>query len=254
MSKRTVIKIGGSMLAELSADFYKGLAERQRAGEEIIIVHGGGPAINEQLVKAKITIEFDQGLRKTTGEVLAIVKDVLFEQMNKGIVKTLQQTGVEAVSLSGFKHACIQAELIDEARLGFVGAVTSVQTKIIEEILLKNAIPVIAPLGLTSCGREVNINADTVAASIAKALAADEFIVVTDVDGVYIQKQKKAKLNEIEINQFIEQGEITGGMIPKVTGALNSLSDHLTCVRIVSGKEKLTLNSGTMIEKGTLVP
>ncbi|GAF22417.1 acetylglutamate kinase [Bacillus sp. JCM 19047] len=254
MSKRTVIKIGGSMLAELSEDFYNGLIERQRSGEELIIVHGGGPAINDQLQKANIEVEFEQGLRKTTAPVLTIVKDVLFHQVNQSIVNQLQALGMNAISLNGYDHRFIHATLMDEQRLGLVGDVKMVHTEVLETALREQMVPVVSPLGLTACGKQVNINADTVASSVAKALAAEEFIVVTDVDGVYIKAEKQAKLNEIDIKKFIEQGDITGGMIPKVTGALDSLSEHLQRVRIVSGKERLTVESGTVIEKGTLVP
>ncbi|KQL57634.1 hypothetical protein AN965_09085 [Alkalicoccobacillus plakortidis] len=254
VSKRTVIKIGGSMLAELSEEFYKGLIERQRSGEELIIVHGGGPAINEQLERANIEVEFDNGLRKTTAQVLTIVKDVLFHQVNQSIVSQLQALGMNAISLNGYDHRFVHATLLDEQRLGLVGDVKAVHTDVLETALREQMVPVVSPLGLTECGKQVNINADTVASAVAKALTAEEFIVVTDVDGVYIQAEKQAKLNEKDIKKFIEQGDITGGMIPKVTGALNSLSDHLQRVRIVSGKQRLTVESGTVIEKGTLVP
>lgn len=251
--KISVIKVGGSTLAGLSNQFYEGLAERLDLGEKLVIVHGGGPAINEQLEALAIPNTFVNGLRKTTQDVLTVAESILCGQMNKGIVRRLHQVGIGSVGICGCDAQTFLVRPIDYETLGFVGEITKVNTKLVDMLLENAMIPVIAPIGMDNSGQPFNVNADTAAAAIASALHADELVFVTDVDGVFNNGQLISELDERHAKALIADGVIRDGMVPKVSGALASLSDRLTKVRIINGQNRFKKASGTLIVKESIV-
>ncbi len=243
----SVLKIGGSTLEKLSDTFYQGIVNRVEKGDNVIIVHGGGPAINHQLEALAIKSEFCEGLRKTTTDVLTIVEQVLSGQTNKEIVRKLKLAGAEAVGISGCDGSTLIAKEIDVHKWGYVGNVTTVSTKLLDLLLTNQMIPVVAPVAMNQLGQPLNVNADAAASAIAAAVSAEEFVFVTDVDGVFHNGKKLDQIYSKQAEQLIADGVISGGMIPKVKGALASLTSSLNKVRIVNGNASYDERSGTII-------
>ncbi|CAM3530809.1 acetylglutamate kinase [Marinicrinis lubricantis] len=235
-----VMKCGGSTLAALPDLFFEELKQLQSDGIVPVIVHGGGPAISATLEKLEIPTQFVNGLRKTSEEVLDVVEMVLSGQINKQIVRKLNQAGAHAIGLSGIDGNLIEAQPVEgHEEIGFVGDVTQVRADLIEGIIGLGAIPVIAPLGIDAKGQRYNINADTSAGAVAASLGVEHLIVVTDVPGmmktVNGEKVILPATTEAEIQEMIQSGEIYGGMIPKVKAALKCLQGGVSEVVIVSG-------------------
>ncbi|WP_026293897.1 acetylglutamate kinase [Saccharibacillus kuerlensis] len=254
-----VMKCGGSTLAALPEAFFTDLAELQAAGVRPVIVHGGGPAISENLEKLGIPTEFVNGLRRTTEEVLDVVEMVLAGTINKLIVRRIQSAGGRAIGLSGSDGSLIQAEPVtNTAEVGLVGDVVHVEADIVTGILGMGYIPVIAPLGVDAGGQRYNINADTAAGAVASFIGAHRMIVVTDVPGILkmVDGIKKAlpSVTFAEIEAMIDSGEIYGGMIPKVKAAMKCIHGDVQEVVIVNGSEERVLSrllSGEQI--GTVI-
>jgi acetylglutamate kinase len=242
IKKNFVIKCGGSTLAALPQHFYTELATCQQEGWQPIIIHGGGPAISQALDQLGIASEFVDGLRRTSAEVLQVVEMVLAGSINKQVVRRLLSAGAQAVGLSGTDGQLLTAIPVANAdSIGYVGKVTEVNTKLLHTVLTAGYIPVIAPLGLSTDIQPYNVNADTAAAAVASAMEASPFIVVTDVPGIIGTvagaKQVLKQVTPAQIAAMIENGEIYGGMIPKVQAALACLSGRVTEVVIASGEE-----------------
>lgn len=222
-----VMKCGGSTLAALPESFFEDLKQLQNNGMQPVIVHGGGPAISDNLTKLGIETEFVGGLRKTTDAVLDVVEMVLAGSINKQIVRRIQGTGARALGLSGVDGSLIQAQPVpNHAEVGFVGDVTFVESSIIHGVMDMGYMPVIAPVGVDASGQRYNINADTAAGAVASHMGVDRMIVVTDVPGIMTSAGgEKRVLPEVSIQQIedmITSGEIYGGMIPKVRAALTA--------------------------------
>lgn len=191
-TERFVMKCGGSTLAALPDTFYQQLAQLQAKGMMPVIVHGGGPAISAMLDKLGIESEFVGGLRKTDEAVLDVVEMVLAGQINKQIVRRLTGTGARAVGLSGTDGGLIQARPVsNRAEVGYVGDVTRVNAELVEALISRQYMPVIAPLGLDGGGQRYNINADTAAGAIAAHLGVERLIVITDVPGIMKMKRRR---------------------------------------------------------------
>jgi acetylglutamate kinase len=243
-----VIKCGGSTLAALPDVFFIDLHNLQQAGTIPVIVHGGGPAISDTLAKLGIETEFVHGLRKTNDAVLDVVEMVLAGQINKEIVRKIQQFGAKALGLSGVDGHLIQAQPVaNAAEVGFVGDVTAINASLIEGIIAMGYIPVIAPIGLSEDGgQRFNINADTAAGAVASFLGVERMIVVTDVPGIL--KKLDGELSVLptvtvpEIEAMITSGEIYGGMIPKVRAAIQCIQGRVREVVIVDGAEPEVLS------------
>jgi acetylglutamate kinase len=235
-----VIKCGGSTMDLLPDAFFQAVADLQQAGRRIVIVHGGGPAINGMLERLAITHRFVDGLRVTCEETLQVVEMVLCGQINKRLVRRLTQAGAKAWGVSGIDGAMLTAERTPKP-LGLVGEVKGVDTSIPAAILERGYVPVIAPLAVSTAGTETfNVNADVAAGAIAAALAAERLVMVTDVPGILRPDQDGAKTlvaetDAEEIGQMIADGVITGGMIPKVQAALDALSQGVSRVVICRG-------------------
>ena len=240
--KRIVIKLGGSMLEGLNENFFTNFKKLQADGHEIVIVHGGGPAINKALAANGVTTTSINGIRVTSAEAIGIVQSTLVGQVNPALVHQLNKSGIQAIGLSGYDSQLLQCTILDEATYGFVGEIQQVNTAFIE-VLLKNGItPVISSIGCTINGDPLNINADTVASEVALAIKAESLQLVTDTPGIKIGGEVQGIVTFEKINDWITSGDIYGGMIPKVTAALDCLKAGIPSVQIVGDQL-----SGTII-------
>lgn len=231
--KRTVIKLGGSMLEGLDEAFFLEMIEQQQAGEEFIIVHGGGPAINKALAAKGVASSVLDGIRVTSKEAIGIVHSALMEEVNPFLVQQLKNAGIHAKGLSGAEQQLLSCTLLDEARYGQVGDIQQVNATLIENLLEKELVPVISCIGADVQGNPLNINADTVASSVALAMQADRLLLVTDTPGIKIDEQVQQTATASQINAWVESGDIYGGMLPKVQAALDCLTEGVPVVSIV---------------------
>ncbi|BBI36118.1 acetylglutamate kinase [Cohnella abietis] len=241
MSKQHfVMKCGGSTLAALPDAFFEELREMQENGIQPVIVHGGGPAINETLGKLGIESRFVGGLRVTDEATLDVVEMVLAGRINKEIVRKLQKNGAKSIGLSGTDGSLIMVKPVANAHdVGLVGEVTGVNASLIKGIIELGYLPVIAPIGIDEAGQRYNINADTAAGAVASQLGVDTMIVVTDVPGIMrTVNGEKVVLKQVtfaDIEEMIQSEEIYGGMIPKVRAAMSCLHGNVKEVLIVDG-------------------
>ncbi|MDM5156322.1 acetylglutamate kinase [Bacillus sp. DX1.1] len=251
MKECIVVKCGGSMLDRLDSVFF-GCIEQLVKKYRVIVVHGGGPEIDATLKRFNIPIEKKNGLRVTTKEVMEVVQMVLCGSINKKLVLNFQKHHLDAVGISGCDGQLLQVTPFGP-KLGYVGEVRCVGTSLLKTLLERNYIPLIAPIGLSD-GKLYNVNADTAAAGIAVAMGAKELLFITDVDGVLCEGKLVKQAGESELLHLIEQGVITGGMIPKVQAALTSLQMGVHHVSIVNGTkhfiEEMGEWRGTTVIKG----
>ncbi|KQX63855.1 acetylglutamate kinase [Paenibacillus sp. Root444D2] len=248
------MKCGGSTLAALPFSFFEDMRQLQDEGIVTVIVHGGGPAISETLGKLGIESGFVNGLRVTNEAVLDVVEMVLSGQINKEIVRRIQLTGAMALGLSGVDGHLIEAKPVANSHeVGLVGDVTKVNAELIQGIVNMGYIPVIAPVGLgADGGQRYNINADTAAGAVASHLGVEQMVVVTDVPGIMKtvdgKKQVLPVVSVAEIEEMIANGDIYGGMIPKVRAAIACIQGRVQEVVIVNGSEPNVLSK---VLKGT---
>lgn len=250
--KIVVIKLGGSVIDELASGFYQSLNELQSQGYKLVFVHGGGPDINEMLALYNVKPEFVNGLRKTGLDTLKVVEMTLAGQTNRKLVSLLSSHNFNAIGINGSDGKLLNAEFINQEELGYVGEITEVNTDLLQLLIEQNYIPVVTPIGISKDCAKLNINADYAAAAVAKALNAEQCLFVTNVDGVLIEGKLASSLTESEINTYIENGEISGGMIPKVQSALATVEKGVDSVMIVSGKNPFYQNEkwhGTSVTK-----
>ena len=254
MSEIIVLKCGGSIIDTLSDSFFANIKNLQKSGLKPIIVHGGGPAIEEMLEDLQIKSEFIDGLRKTTKPVMDVVEMVLTGIVNNEITRKLSDHGIQSIGLNGSDVQLLKAKPKDFEKLGYVGEVTDVNVKFLKHLLETGVVPVITPVAVGEDGQSYNINADTAAGAVASAVAAKQLIFVTDVPGILQDNELLECVTENEINEMIEDGTIYGGMIPKVEAALNSLSKDLSEAMIIDGNQAViggtdTSLVGTVIKK-----
>lgn len=250
--KIVVIKCGGSVLDELSDDFFESLGELMTNGYLPVFVHGGGPAINTMLEVYKIPASFENGLRVTCSKTMDIVEMVLSGQANRQLCTKLIEHGFNAIGLNGSDGGCLKANYLNQSLLGLVGEVSEVNTGMIMMALENNFIPVITPIALSDDYSKLNVNGDYAAAAIAKALAAERCVFVTDVEGIVINGEVIVEADDRKINQYITDGSIYGGMIPKVNSALTAVASGVEKGMIISGKRPFFKNNcwhGTVIAR-----
>ena len=231
--KRVVIKLGGSMLEGLKEDFFSIFKKMKTEGTEIIIVHGGGPAINRALAEKGVTSSTINGFRVTSEEAVHIVQATMIGKVNPSLVNQLCKSKIAAIGLSGYDANLLQCDFLDKGLYGFVGEIKQVNTGILDTLLVNGITPVISCISCTEDGNPLNINADTVASAIALASGADSLLLVTDTPGIKIAGESQKVLLSRDISGWIESGEIYGGMIPKVTAALDCLAAGIPSVQIV---------------------
>ncbi|TGU75039.1 acetylglutamate kinase [Geomonas terrae] len=248
--KTIVIKYGGHAMAEekLRKSFALDIILLKYIGINTVVVHGGGPQINETLKRYGIVSEFVKGMRVTDAETMGVVEMVLTGQVNREVVGYINQHGGRAAGLSGKDGSLLVCEkLLQEIRregggvemvdIGFVGDVVEVNPAILQALEKGGFIPVIAPVGVGRDGQSYNINADVVAGKVAAALGAEKLILLTDVSGV---KDKEGELLSsiplADVPALIENGTVTGGMIPKVTCCTDALAAGVKKAHIVDGR------------------
>ena len=245
-----VVKFGGHAMtnADLANQFARDMVMLKVCGLNPVVVHGGGPQINRMLDKLEVKPEFREGLRVTDPATMEVVEMVLAGSINKAIVASIQQAGGRAVGISGKDGNLLVAErLVKEKRaadgkiekidFGQVGEPALVNTEIIHTIMKSDAIPVIAPVGVGRDGLTYNINADTAAGAIATALKAMRLLMLTDVAGVLDgDKNLISELKLADIPALIENGTITGGMIPKIESAADVVKSGVDGVIILDGR------------------
>lgn len=231
--KKIVIKLGGSTLEGLNKAFFSNLLNLQQQGYDIIITHGGGPAINRELESQNIVSTTLNGIRVTSQEAIGIVQSTLIGKVNPSLVSELNQAGIPSIGLNGFDSLLLQSEFLDYQIYGYVGKVTNVNTLLLDTLCEQQIVPVIACVGATLDGQALNINGDTVASEVALAIGADSLLLVTDVSGIRIEGEYQDEATPSLIARWIEQGHIYGGMIPKVQGALQVLNIGIPSVQIV---------------------
>ncbi len=251
--KVLVIKLGGSTL-EHQRSVLQDIIWLHTLGVYPVLVHGGGPYINQWLDKLNLPTRFENGLRVTDAQTLEVVRMVLLGEVNQGLVLMASQMGGKAIGLSGTDGSMVKAHMIDE-KLGFVGEIDSVDATPIEALLHEGYIPIIAPLSAGPEGTCLNVNADLVAAHIAGALNAEKLIFLSNVVGICrADGSLISELSEVEAKRLIEAGVIRGGMIPKVSACLDALA-AVPRVHVVDGREAHVLlrelftdqGAGTMI-------
>ena len=237
--KTFVIKYGGSAMEdeELCRQVLDDIELLKLMGIRIVVVHGGGKAINAQLKALGIPVAFKDGLRVTDDATMAAVQQVLVGQVNQRLVWALNEYGHNAVGISGADGKTLKAAPIDP-ELGRVGRIREVDPSLIETILDDGYIPVIATVG---CGADgfYNINADVAAGKIAEAMGADKLIYLTDVDGLYGDIHDEDSLiqtlTRAETHQILSSGELDGGMIPKIRSIAEALDAGVSEVVILNG-------------------
>lgn len=248
--KTIVIKYGGHAMADeaLKESFALDIILLKSLGINTVVVHGGGPQINETLKRYGIESQFVKGMRVTDAATMAVVEMVLVGQVNKEVVGYLNQHGGRAVGLSGKDGTLLLCKkLLQEVKrddgvmesvdIGFVGDVAKVNTELITTLEQGKFIPVIAPVGVGPEGESYNINADLVAGRVAAALNAEKLILLTDVEGV--KDKDGALLSSIrvaEVHRLIEEESITGGMIPKVICCADALLEGVKKAHIIDGR------------------
>lgn len=250
--KIVVIKYGGNAMINdvLKEKVMEDIALMRFVGIHPVIVHGGGPEITGFLQKLGKESSFVSGLRVTDEETVEVAEMVLDGKINSEIVKRMNRRGVRAVGLSGEDANLIRAkkklatiyedETPKEVDIGYVGEVASINTDILETLIQNDYVPVIAPIGIGVGGENYNINADYVAAKVAGALQAERLILLTDIEGVYKDFNDKDSfisiLTAAKAREYIKDGTIKGGMIPKIEACLSALDDGVAKAHIIDGR------------------
>ncbi len=270
--KTVVVKYGGHAMGdpELARDFARDIVLLKQAGVNPVVVHGGGPQIGKLLERLNIKSEFKGGLRVTDRETVDVVEMVLAGSVNKEIVSAINDQGGKAVGICGKDANLMRAKRLERRvrdpdsnieqvmDLGFVGEPGLVEPHIIDVIIHSDLIPVVAPIGVGPEGETLNINADTFAAALAVALKAKRLLLLTDVDGVLDKEGRLVRsMTTGEAQSLIDDGTISGGMIPKIESCMDVIGEGVEAVVIINGKvphavllELFTEHgAGTLIER-----
>jgi len=258
MKKTIVIKLGGSSLQNLGTlqELVALTLGYRKLNYKVVLVHGGGPAINQELTARGIEWKFINGQRQTTPQMMEVIEEVLTQKVNSMVVGNLLTAGIPAVGMSGANNKtllCSQAN----SELMQVGKVEAVNTKAIEKCLGLKPMPtpVIAPIGIGAGGEKYNINADWAAAKIAIALNAEQLVFLTDQNGILDQdKELVAHATPVHIYKMIEEGVISGGMYTKVMTMMSALNAGIQKVRVLNANAASgILNPHRGHEIGTLL-
>jgi len=244
--QKIMIKIGGSMVNSFGflSEMSTGISDLIENGAAVSVVHGGGKDINEELARLNKTFQFIDGQRVTDTETMFAVQRVLSGDVNKRIVNELLKQGVKAVGISGVDgNTAIAEKLLSDSGqdLGFVGEIINVNTELLDLFAENGWAAVISPVSRDIDGNIYNINADGAASSIAVAQKIDDLVFVSDVPGVKIGGKVAQKIEIDEIENLIEIGEITGGMIPKLRGAAAAIELGVKRVHICGWNGSKTL-------------
>jgi acetylglutamate kinase len=264
-----VVKYGGNAMDEsVAKNFAQDMVLIKQTGIDPVIVHGGGPQIGAMLKKLAIQSEFIDGLRVTDKAAIEVVEMVLTGKINKAIVSDINAAGGRALGVSGKDGKLIVARKLQRSKtdpntgetkaidLGFVGEPETVNPDVLKNIMRSDLIPVVAPIGVSNTGETYNINADTVAGAVAGAMNAARLVLLTDVEGVLDSDGKLIpKLTVAQARALIADGTISGGMIPKIQTAIESVESGVSAAVILDGRipHVLLLELFTEHGAGTLI-
>ncbi len=241
--KIIVVKYGGSAMSneELQKNVIKDVTLLKLVGFKPIIVHGGGKEISRWVGKVGKEAKFVNGLRVTDDEAMEIAEMVL-GKVNKQLVSMVQELGVKAVGLSGKDGGLlkVQKKYSDGQDIGFVGDVTGVDPKVLYDLLEKDFLPIVSPIGLDENFQTYNINADDAACAVAKAVGADKLVFLTDIEGLYKDINDKSsfisRLTADQADELINGGFIGGGMLPKLSNCTSAIRNGVNRVHILDGR------------------
>ncbi len=262
-----IIKYGGSIMNNLEAKkaFIEDVVLLKLVGINVIIIHGGGPNISDMLEKLDIPTEFINGLRVTDAHTMEIVEMVLSGKINKEIVGELCKHGINSIGISGRDSNLIVAKKThtyngeEKIDLGHVGEVEKINIKVLEDLLDNGYVPVISPVGADYAGDIYNINADYAAAAVSSELKAEKLILLSDVEGLYKDINNPdtfiSEATSVEVQQYMYEGMILGGMIPKMQCCIEAIKEGTKDVHVIDGRKEHSLllevftdaGSGTMI-------
>lgn len=257
-----VVKFGGNAMADENGNFARAIVTALAKGEKVVVVHGGGPQVDAELARKKISTQFVGGFRVTTQEIFDVVEQVLVHQVGPKIASLLQEVGVNAQALSARDYptliARIRRKIVDgsEVDLGLVGEVISVNPGQLMELLAVGIVPVVAPVSSAEdLVTGLNVNADFAAAAIASALAASALIVMTNVAGIYRNwPDSNSLISLISATELEEiKSSFSEGMAPKVQAALDAISYGAKAVRIIDGTDPESFALALSGQGGTLV-
>ena len=240
--KKIVVKYGGSIMEEegLKTALFIDIALLSSVGVRPIIVHGGGPEINNWLERLNIPPKFEEGLRVTDLQTMEIVEMVLMGKINKQIVKGINKTGSSAIGLSGLDGNLIQTRQLGDGRHGLVGDITRINSEVLNPIIEKGYIPVISSVGASADGISHNINADFVAGELAAAINAEKLILLTDTPGILKKAENnKSLLEQINLKEarnLINQNIVSKGMKPKTECCIRALAQGVKAAHIIDGR------------------
>jgi acetylglutamate kinase len=240
--RRVVVKYGGAAMVrqELRDAVFRDLALLACVGVQPVVVHGGGPEINQWLGRLAIEPRFEQGLRVTDADTMDVVEMVLVGRVNKQIVNGLNRVGGKAVGLSGSDGGLVEARTWGDGSLGLVGDVAAVNPEVLKPLLAAGYIPVISSVAPNPEGAAHNINADTVAGELAAALQAEKLILLTDTPGILRDRHDPEsllrQLSLTEARELIASGVVDGGMTPKTECCIRALAQGVAAAHIIDGR------------------
>ena len=255
--KIVVVKYGGSAMSneELQKNVIKDVVLLKLVGFKPIIVHGGGKEISKWVQKVGMEARFVNGLRVTDADTMEIAEMVL-NKVNKRLVTMVEELGVQAVGLSGKDGGLLKVEkkYADGQDIGFVGNITDVNPKVLYDMLEKDFLPIVAPIGLDDDFQTYNINADDAACAIAKAVGAEKLAFLTDIEGLYKDFNDKSsfisRLSATEAQELIDSGLIGGGMLPKLGNCTDAIRNGVNRVHILDGRTPHSLLLEVFTNKG----
>lgn len=241
--KIIVVKYGGSAMIdeELKKHVIQDVTLLKLVGFKPIIVHGGGKEISRWVEKTGMQPEFVNGLRKTDAATMEIAEMVL-NKVNKSLVQMVEELGVNAVGISGKDGGllCVEKKYSDGQDIGYVGEITEVNPKILEDLLERDFLPIVCPIGMDANYETYNINADDAACAIAQAVQAEKLAFLTDIEGVYKDPADKStlisELTVSEARELIADGFIGGGMLPKLNNCMEAIEKGVSRVHILDGR------------------
>jgi len=266
--KVVVVKLGGSLMEtdQSQKELLRDVVFMATVGMQPILVHGGGKSISAAMQKARIEPEFVQGRRYTDERTLAIVEHVLVNEVNAQIVASINELGGSAMGLHSRSSCVLFAERTHlpgpdgrQLDLGLVGDMTSVNGKLLQSLCAAGTIPVLAPVAADKTGGKLNVNADTVAGKVAEAVQAEKLVMMSDTHGIFADQNDPStqfsRLSEKEVQSLIDDGTISGGMLPKVQACLRSLHAGVGRTHIIDGSlaHSLLLEIYTDSGVGTLI-
>ena len=238
--KKIILKYGGQVMAsdQLSKAFAQDAAVCKKIGIKPLVIHGGGPQIQQKLKAQNIQSKFILGLRVTDEHVIKIVEEVLLHEINPDLVKTIQYYGANAEPVTVKNNNIFHVIKAINPELGFVADPEEINVETLNSLIEKNIIPVIAPMGKDDKGQVYNINADTAAGTVANKIKAERLLLMTDVPGVNDKNGKLiSKLTIAEAEELIKNETITGGMIPKIKTCISAIKGGVKGVVIIDGRK-----------------